>query len=84
LPLMFKDFGLILRLASELAVPMPATAAAQQVYAIAQARGVEDDVAAIIAVMEELAAPTALQTKDQDDAATMVAAIEELAGISEH
>jgi 3-hydroxyisobutyrate dehydrogenase len=55
LPLMFKDFGLILRLASELAVPLPATAAAQQAYAIAQARGVEDDVAAIIAVMEELA-----------------------------
>jgi 3-hydroxyisobutyrate dehydrogenase len=55
LPLMFKDFGLILRLASTLAAPMPTTAAAQQVYAIAQARGVEDDVAAIIAVMEELA-----------------------------
>ena len=55
LPLMFKDFGLILRQASELAVPMPATAAAQQVYAIAENKGIEEDVAAIIAVMEELA-----------------------------
>jgi 3-hydroxyisobutyrate dehydrogenase-like beta-hydroxyacid dehydrogenase len=55
LPLMFKDFGLILCQAAELAVPMPTTAAAQQTYAIAQARGVEDDVAVIIAVMEELA-----------------------------
>jgi 3-hydroxyisobutyrate dehydrogenase-like beta-hydroxyacid dehydrogenase len=66
LPLMFKDFGLILRLASELAAPMPATAAAQQVYALAQARGVEDDVAAIIAVMEELAAPTPNAAGGQD------------------
>jgi 3-hydroxyisobutyrate dehydrogenase-like beta-hydroxyacid dehydrogenase len=55
LPLMFKDFGLILRQASELAVPMPATAAAQQAYAIAETKGIEEDVAAIIAVMEELA-----------------------------
>jgi len=42
-------------LIAELSAHMPTTAAAQQAYAIAQARGVEDDVAAIIAVMEELA-----------------------------
>ena len=59
LPLMFKDFGLILRQASELAVPMPATAAAQQAYAIAETKGIEEDVAAIIRVMEELAGVSA-------------------------
>ncbi len=59
LPLMFKDFGLILRQASELAVPMPATAATQQAYAIAETKGIEEDVAAIIRVMEELAGVSA-------------------------
>ena len=59
LPLMFKDFGLILRQASELAIPMPATAAAQQAYAIAETKGIEEDVAAIIRVMEELAGVSA-------------------------
>ncbi len=87
LPLMFKDFGLILRLASELAVPMPTTAAAHQMYAIAQARGVEDDVAAIIAVMEELAVltpnVTGAQAIDEDGADAIITAIEELAGIAE-
>jgi len=38
---------------------MPATAAAQQVYAIAEAKGVEEDVAAIIKVTEELAGVSA-------------------------
>lgn len=54
-PLMFKDFGLIVRQASELAVPMPATAAAEQVYAIANTKGINEDIAAIIGVMEQLA-----------------------------
>ena len=54
LPLMFKDFGLILRRASELAVPMPARVAAQRMYAIAETRGTKEDVAAIIRMMEEL------------------------------
>jgi 3-hydroxyisobutyrate dehydrogenase-like beta-hydroxyacid dehydrogenase len=52
---MFKDFGLIIRQASELVVPMPATAAAQQIYAIAETKGIKDDVAAIIRVIEQLA-----------------------------
>jgi 3-hydroxyisobutyrate dehydrogenase-like beta-hydroxyacid dehydrogenase len=56
---MYKDFDLILHQTSQLAVPMPATAAAQQVYAIAEAKGVEEDVAAIIKVMEELAGMSA-------------------------
>lgn len=55
LPLMSKDFGLIIRQASDLVVPMPATAAAQQIYAIAETKGIKGDVAAIIRVMEELA-----------------------------
>lgn len=54
LPLMGKDFDLIGRLASQLTVPMPATAAAQQMYAIAEAWGVKDDAAAIIEVMKKL------------------------------
>lgn len=87
LPLMVKDFGLILRLASALAVPMPATAAAQQAYAIAQARGVDDDVAAIIAVMEELAAPmpttAGAQAKDEDRAGASIMTRKKLAGIAE-
>ena len=56
---MYKDFDLILHQTSQLAVPMPATAAAQQAYAIAEAKGVEEDVAAIIKVMEELAGVSA-------------------------
>ena len=69
------------------------SAAAQQAYAIAQARGVTDDVAAIIAVMEELAAPmpataahqthATSQTGDEDDTLDFIKAIEQLAGISE-
>ncbi len=54
LPLMYKDFGLILQQAAELSVPMPATAAAQQICAIARAKGVEEDYSAVIRVMEEL------------------------------
>jgi len=38
---------------------MPATAAAQQAYAIAETKGIEEDVAAIIKVMEELAGVSA-------------------------
>ncbi len=56
LRLMHKDFGLILRLAQELVVPMPATAAAQQVCAMEQAKGIEEDYSATIRLMEELAA----------------------------
>jgi 3-hydroxyisobutyrate dehydrogenase-like beta-hydroxyacid dehydrogenase len=45
LRLMVKDFGLILRLAESLRVPMPATAAAQQTGIIEEARhgGREED-----------------------------------------
>jgi len=59
LALMYKDFDLILHEAAQLAVPMPATAATQQVYAMAEVKGIEEDAAAIIKVMEELAGVSA-------------------------
>src|SRR6266850_2673013 len=53
--LMFKDFSLILRLALELAVAMPATAAATQVAATEHAREaavhVDDDLSAVVRAM---------------------------------
>jgi 3-hydroxyisobutyrate dehydrogenase len=54
LRLMWKDFGNILRLAQECTVPMPITAAAHQVFAVEQARGVEEDFSAVIRTMVEL------------------------------
>jgi 3-hydroxyisobutyrate dehydrogenase len=55
LRLMWKDFGLVLRLAQELAVPMPATAIAHQMCTIEEARKVEEDFSAVIRMQEELA-----------------------------
>ncbi|HMK48555.1 MAG TPA: NAD(P)-dependent oxidoreductase [Thermodesulfovibrionales bacterium] len=52
--LMHKDFGLIMRLATELSVPMPATAAAQQMCAAQNAIGLEEDYSSTIRLMEEL------------------------------
>ena len=55
LSLMYKDFGLILDQAAELTVPMPATAAAQQMYAAARILEKEEDFAVVIRFMERLA-----------------------------
>jgi 3-hydroxyisobutyrate dehydrogenase-like beta-hydroxyacid dehydrogenase len=52
--LMRKDIGLILRLAQTLSVPLPALAAAQQVYAIADASNPEEDFSAAVKAMERL------------------------------
>ena len=52
---MYKDFGLILDQAAELTVPMPATAAAQQMYAAARILEKEEDFAVVIRFMERLA-----------------------------
>ena len=52
--LMYKDFGLIMRLAEELSVPMPATAAAQQMCGAENAKGLEEDYSAAIRLLEEL------------------------------
>jgi 3-hydroxyisobutyrate dehydrogenase len=59
LRLMWKDFGNILRLAEACEVPMPATAAAQQIFTIEQAKRREEDFSAVIQTMRELAAVTA-------------------------
>lgn len=55
LRLMWKDLGNVLRLAQERATPMPVTAAAQQVYAAAQAQRIEEDFSAVIRHAEESA-----------------------------
>jgi 3-hydroxyisobutyrate dehydrogenase len=58
LRLMHKDFGLIQQQATSLAVPMPATAAAQQACVAEQARSTEEDYSAVIRLMEEWAGVT--------------------------
>jgi 3-hydroxyisobutyrate dehydrogenase len=61
LRLMFKDFSLILQWALELAVAMPATAAAAQVAATEHAREaaahVDDDLSAVVRTMRRSALP---------------------------
>lgn len=54
LALMRKDFSLITRMAAELSVPMPATAAAEQMYAAALARDDDEDYSVMLRFMEEL------------------------------
>jgi 3-hydroxyisobutyrate dehydrogenase-like beta-hydroxyacid dehydrogenase len=56
LSLMHKDFGLVLRQAAEVSVPMPATAVAQQMYTAALAKGMDDDFSIMIKFMQEMAA----------------------------
>ena len=50
-----KDFRLILSEAAESSVSMPATAAAQQMYTAALAKGMDEDFSIIIKFMQELA-----------------------------
>ncbi len=52
--LMHKDFGLIMRLAEEFSVPLPAAAAAFQMCSAQNAKSREEDFAATIRLMEEL------------------------------
>ncbi len=52
---MRKDFGLVMRLAAELSVSMPATAAAEQMYAAALAQGHDEDYSVMIQFMEQMA-----------------------------
>ncbi len=61
LALMYKDFGLILDQAAQLSVPMPATAAAQQIYAAALVaeHGQEEDYSVVMRFMEQLAGVSA-------------------------
>ena len=55
LRLMYKDLLNVARLAGQRAVPIPAIAAAQQMFAVAQAKGREQDFSVVIRTMEELA-----------------------------
>jgi 3-hydroxyisobutyrate dehydrogenase-like beta-hydroxyacid dehydrogenase len=55
LRLMYKDLLNVERLAGERGVPIPAIAAAQQMFAVEQAKDREEDFSAIIRTMEELA-----------------------------
>ena len=52
---MHKDFSLVLSRAYDLSVSMPATAAAQQMYTAAMAKGMDGDFSIIVQFMEELA-----------------------------
>src|SRR3989440_6191982 len=56
LSLMHKDFSLVLSQAYDVSVSMPATAAAQQMYTAAMAKGMDADFSIMIQFMEELAA----------------------------
>jgi len=55
LRLMWKDLNNAMQLAQERSVPLPLTAAAEQVFAIEHAHQVEEDVSAVIRTMEDLA-----------------------------
>ena len=55
LSLMHKDFSLVLSRAYDLSVSMPATAAAQQMYTAAIAKGMDEDFSIMIQFMEDLA-----------------------------
>ncbi len=55
LSLMHKDFSLVLSRAYDLSLSMPATAAAQQMYTAAMAKGMDEDFSIMIKFMEELA-----------------------------
>src|SRR5438876_6206270 len=60
LSLMHNDFSLVLSQAYDVSVSMPATAAAQQIYTAAMAKGMDADFSIMIQFMEELAGlPTA-------------------------
>ncbi len=55
LSLIHKDFRLVLSEADEISVSMPATAAAQQMYTAAMAKGMDEDFSIMIKFMEQLA-----------------------------
>jgi 3-hydroxyisobutyrate dehydrogenase-like beta-hydroxyacid dehydrogenase len=55
LSLMHKDLGLVMRQAAEISVSMPATAAAEQMYTAAMAKGTEEDFSVVIRFMQQLA-----------------------------
>jgi 3-hydroxyisobutyrate dehydrogenase len=58
LSLMHKDLGLVMRQAADISVSMPATAAAEQMYTAAMAKGKDEDFSVVIRFMQELARTT--------------------------
>jgi len=63
LSLMHKDLSLVLSRAYDVSVSMPATAAAQQMYTAAMAKGMDADFSIMIKFMEELAGLSTLKEK---------------------
>ena len=55
LSLMQKDLGLVMRQAAAVSAAMPATAAAEQMYTAAMAKGKDEDFSVVIRLMQELA-----------------------------
>jgi 3-hydroxyisobutyrate dehydrogenase len=55
LSLMHKDLGLVMRQAAAVSAAMPATAAAEQMYTAAMAKGKDEDFSVVIRLMQELA-----------------------------
>ncbi len=51
----YQDFRLILSEAYDISVAMPTTAVAQQMYAAAMAKGMDEDFSIMIKFMEEIA-----------------------------
>jgi len=68
LSLMHKDFRLVLSQAYDLSVSMPATAAAQQMYTAAMAKGRDADFSLMIQFMEELAGLSTISWTFQGEA----------------
>ena len=66
--LMHKDFSLVLSQAYDLSVSMPATAAAQQMYTAAMAKGRDADFSLMIQFMEELAGLSTISWNFQGEA----------------
>ena len=65
LSLMHKDFRLVLSQAYDLSVSMPATAAAQQMYTAAMAKGRDEDFSLMIQFMEELAGLSTMSEEER-------------------
>src|SRR5713101_6128096 len=68
LSLMHKDLSLVLSQAYDLSVSMPATAAAQQMYTAAMAKGRDADFSLMIQFMEELAGLSTISWNFQGEA----------------
>jgi 3-hydroxyisobutyrate dehydrogenase-like beta-hydroxyacid dehydrogenase len=75
LRLMYKDLLNVERLAGQTAVPTPAIAAAQQMFAVEQAKDREEDFSAVIRTMEELAGvnPMSVSSKNGSSASPRAA-----------